>query len=310
MNRLPTGPSLAQLNFQHLRYFWTAAREGSVTRAAKELNLTQPAVSSQIKALETALGEQLFVKAGRHLALTDVGHVVYEYASEIFALGRELTEHLRGRPGSGTLRLVVGVSEAIPKLLAYRLLDPAFHLDRSMRVVLRNDKVEPLLAELAIHAVDVVLADTPIPPGVQVRGYSHLLGESGVTFCAAGKGVAALARGFPASLDGAKMLLPTDNTALRRSLNDWFARAGIRPALVAEIEDSAVLKVFGQQGAGVFPVATAVEAEVCRQYKVRVVGRAPEVRERFYAISAERRITHPAVAAISAGARDVLGSKR
>jgi len=200
--------SLGQLNFQHLRYFWTIAREGSVTRAARVLHLTQPAVSAQVKSLEEAIGTKLLAKAGRNLVLTDVGHTVFEYAQEIFALGQELTDLLRGRIGAKSLRLVVGVSDAMPKLLAYRLLEPAFDVDVPVRIVVRSDKTERLLAELAIHAVDIVLADTPIPPGVQVRGYNHLLGESTVSLCATGREAARLRRRFPQSLDGTPMLLP------------------------------------------------------------------------------------------------------
>jgi len=297
---------VAWLNYHHLLYFWTVARTGSVRRACEELHLTQPAVSAQIRTLERSLGEQLFVRSGRHLALTDVGQVVYRYADEIFRLGRELQETLAGRPTGQPVRFTVGVSDAMPKLLAYRLLEPALRLAEPVRLVLREDEPERLLADLSIHALDLVLADAPVAPTVKVRAYSHLLGESGVTVF----GTAALARSrrrrFPRSLDGAPFLLPGDGTALRRSLDQWFAAQGVRPVAVAEIEDSAVLKVFGQRGVGLFVAPTVMEDEVRRQYGVAVVGRIADVRERYYAISVERRLTHPAVVAITRAARQDL----
>lgn len=298
---------MAWLNYHHLLYFWTVARAGSVTRACEELHLTQPAISSQIRTLERSLGEKLFEKRGRHLVLTEVGQLVFRYADEIFRTGRELQETLAGRPSGQPVRFTVGVTDAMPKLLAYRLLEPALSLAEPVRLVLREDKPERLLAELSIHALDLVLADAPLPPTVKVRAYSHLLGECGVTVF----GVPSLARvhrrRFPQSLEGAPFLLPT-NTVLRRSLDQWFETQGVRPRTVAEIEDSAVLKVFGGSGVGLFAAPSAVEAEVRRQYGVSVVGRVDAIRERFYAISVERRISHPAVLTITRAARqDIFG---
>jgi LysR family transcriptional activator of nhaA len=299
---------VAWLNYHHLLYFWTVARTGSVRRACEELHLTQPAVSAQIRTLERSLGERLFVRSGRHLALTDVGQVVYRYADEIFRLGRELQETLAGRPTGQPVRFSVGVTDAMPKLLAYRLLEPALHLAEPVRLVLREDEPERLLADLSIHALDLVLADAPVAPTVKVRAYSHLLGESGVTVFGAPALARAHRRRFPRSLDGAPFLFPADGTALRRSLDQWFAAQGVRPVAVAEIEDSAVLKVFGQRGVGLFVAPTVMEEEVRRQYGVSVVGHVADVRERFYAISVERRLTHPAVVAITRAARqDVFG---
>jgi LysR family transcriptional activator of nhaA len=297
---------MAWLNYHHLLYFWTVAREGSVTKACGVLNLTQPAISAQIRTLERSLGEKLFEKRGRLLALTETGRLVYRYADEIFTIGRELQETLAGRPSGRPARLTVGVVEALPKLVAYRLLEPALRGPDPVHLVLREDRLERLLADLAVHALDIVLSETPIPPSTRVKAFSHLLGECGVTIFGAPQLADALRRRFPQSLDGAPFLLPTENTTLRRSLDQWFDRHGAAPRVVAEIEDSAVLKVFGQEGAGLFAAPTAVEREVRRQYGVRVVGRIAEVRERFYAISAERRIRHPAVLALTSAARDEI----
>jgi LysR family transcriptional activator of nhaA len=299
---------MAWLNYHHLLYFWTVARLGSIARATEELHLTQPAISAQLRTLERALGEKLFQKSGRHLVLTEVGRLVFRYADEIFTTGRELQETLAGRPSGRPTRFAVGVADAMPKLLAYRLLEPALGGAQPVRLLFREDKPERLLADLAIHALDLVLADAPIPPTVKVRAHNHLLGECGVTVFGAPPLSRAYRRRFPASLDGAPFLVPTDNTVLRRSLDHWFDAQQVRPLIIAEIEDSAVLKVFGQSGAGLFVAPTVVEAEVQRQYDVGVVGRIEDIRERFYAISVERRITHPAVLAISRAARrDIFG---
>ena len=295
------------LNYHHLLYFWTVARTGSVTRACLELNLTQPAVSAQLRTLERRLGQKLFAKSGRGLRLTEFGHLVFRYADEIFRAGRELQETLAGRPPGQPMRLHVGIADAMPKLLAYRLLEPALAMPEGVRLILRENKADQLLTDLALHSVDLVLSDAPASSAIKVRAFSHLLGECGVTVFGHPDIAKSARRRFPASLHGAPFLVPTDNTTLRRSMEEWFARQAIQPRIVAEIEDSAVLKVFGQSGVGLFVAPSAVEAEVRRQYQVSVVGRIDAIRERFYAISAERRVTHPAVRAISEAAqRDVF----
>jgi LysR family transcriptional activator of nhaA len=298
---------LGPLNYHHLLYFWTVAREGSIVRATERLNLSQPAISAQIHTLERAIGEKLFSRRGRNLVLTDVGQLVFRYADEIFTVGRELQETLAGNVAAGRLaRLTVGVADALPKIVAFRLLEPALAYKDPVRLVLREDKPERLLADLAIHALDLVLSDAPVAPNVRVRAFSHLLGECGVTVFAAPDLARRHRARFPRSLDGAPVLLPTENTTLRRSLDAWFEVQGLRPRIVGEIEDSAVLKVFGQSGAGLFMVPSAIEKDVQRQYGVRIVGRIDGVRERFYAITVERRITHPVVLAISRTARQEL----
>ncbi|HEY3353069.1 MAG TPA: transcriptional activator NhaR [Polyangia bacterium] len=294
------------LNYHHLLYFWTVAREGGVARAGAQLRLAQPTISGQIRALETALGEKLFTRVGRRLELTEMGRVVYRYADEIFTLGKELLDTVRGRPTGRPLRLTVGIADVVPKLIVRSLLEPARHLPEPVRLVCREDKPERLLADLALHALDVVLADAPLGAGSNVRAFNHLLGESEVSFLAPARLAAAHRRGFPASLDGAPMLLPTDNSSMRRSLDQWFEAVGVRPVIVGEFDDTALLMSFGEDGVALFPVPAAVEAAVRRQYRVALVGRAPAVRERYYAITVERRLKHPAVVAISEAARASL----
>ena len=291
------------LNYHHLLYFWVVACHGSVTRAAAELRLAQSTVSTQLRTLEEVLGEKLFARTGRRLVLTDVGRLVFRYADEIFGLGRELLETVKGRPTGQPMRLTVGIADAVPKLIAYRLLRPALTGAEPVRIICREDKPDRLLAQLAVHGLDLVLSDAPIGPTTKVRAFNHLLGECGVTFFATPALARTCRRGFPRSLGGAPMLLPTDNTALRRSLDDWFESEDIRPRVASEFEDSALLMAFGQAGMGLFPAPSAIERQVRSQYGVVVVGRLDTVRERFYAISGERRLKHPAVVAISEAAR-------
>ncbi|MFO0592482.1 MAG: transcriptional activator NhaR [Polyangiaceae bacterium] len=293
------------INYHHLLYFWVVARTGSIARAKAELRLTQPTISGQIQKLEEALGEPLFVREGRGLVLTEVGRVVFRYADEIFSLGREMLDTVRGRPTGRPLRFVVGIADVVPKLVAHRLLAAVAGLPHPVRLVCREDSTERLLAELSVHAIDLVLTDTPLPPGASVRAYSHLLGECGVVLCAApsvakrwtGKRVT------PRSFDGVPFLLPTEGTSLRSSLQRWFSDHEIAPEIAAEFDDMALLKVFGQSGSGVFAVSDVIADEVCQQHDVRIVMRVPEIREKFYAISIERRLKHPAVVAISELAR-------
>lgn len=296
------------LNYHHLLYFWTVVREGGVSKAAEKLRLSQPTISAQVKVLEGALGERLLERQGRTLALTEVGRVVYRYADEIFTAGRELQETLKGRPSGRALQLSVGVANAVPKLIAYRLLRPAIEGPEAAQIVCREDHPDQLLAQLAVHALDVVISDTPAPPHVRVKVFNHLLGESGTTFFAAGPLARRIRRRFPRSLNDTPTLLPTVNTALRRALQQWFEAEDLHPPVAGEFEDSALLKAFGESGRAVFPAPTAIEREVCRHYRVAVVGRAPSVRERYYAISAERRLKHPGVLAITATARTELFS--
>lgn len=295
------------LNYHHLLYFWVVAREGGLMPASRVLHLAHPTLSGQIRQLEESLGEQLFDRSGRRLVLTDMGRTVFRYADEIFSLGRELMDVVKARPTGRPVRLTVGIADVVPKLVARQLLDPALHLDEPVRLVCYEDRYDRLLASLALHELDVILTDAPVAPGSNVRAYSRLLGECGLTFFAAPELHRQCRGKFPKCLDGAPFLLPTDTTVLRRSLEQWFDTQAVRPEIVAEIEDSALLKVFGQDGIGVFALPSVVEEHVVRQYGVEVVGRIEDVRERFYAISGERRLKNPAVVAICESAKALLG---
>ena len=294
------------LNYHHLLYFWMVAREGTVARASKQLGLAQPTISGQLRTLENAFSEKLFVRSGRHLVLTEMGQTVYRYADEIFSLGRELQDTLKGRPATRPGRLLVGIANFVPKLVVSRLLEPALALPEPLRLVCREGQPERLLADLAVQSLDVVVADTPVAPTVKIRAFSHLLGECSIAFF----GTRAMARrhrkNFPRSLDGAPLLMPSEPSALRRSLDDWFYTQQIRPTIVGEFDDSTLLKVFGQAGWGLFPAPSAIAADVVRQHKVMQIGQLDAVRARFYAISVERRLRHPALVAISTGARKEL----
>ena len=300
---------LRQLNYHHLRYFWLVVREGGVTRASEKLRVSQPAVSGQLRELEQTLGEKLFTRVGRSLVLTDAGRLVHRYASDIFALGREMTDALAGR-GGRQLRLTVGIAMVVPKLVTYRFLEPALRLPEPVQIQCIEDRPERLLAELAIHNLDLALADTPASPLVKVRAYSHLLGECPVAIFGTPRRASALRKGFPRSLEGAPMLLPTEISTLRRSLDEWFESAGIRPRIVGEFDDSALLGVFGQENVGLFPGPTVIETEIRRQYSVVRLGTLTDVRQRFYAISAERRLKHPAVLALTRAARSEMFAPR
>lgn len=286
-----------------LLYFWVTATQGSIARASEVLHITPQTISTQIKLLEEELGVTLFERVGRGLRLTAAGSTTREYADGIFALSRELRAVLRGEGSVQTRELRVGVSDALPKLVCQRLLEPALHMDGPVRLVCREDGVENLLAELALHQLDLVLNDAPMPQGLSIRAYNHPLGHCGVVWVATPQLVRRYGRHFPGGLDGAPFLLPTKDTALRRSLDLWLEDNGVRPRIVAEIADSALLKAFGERGEGIFPVADVVLKDVAAHYGVAPLGVAEGVVERFFAITVERRIRHRAVAAISQHAK-------
>ncbi len=287
------------LNYHHLRYFWTVAKEGSIAKACSKLELAQPTVSTQIRALEQALGERLFARSGRGLELTETGRLVYRYAEEIFTLGREMVDTLRGRPTGRPLRLIVGIADALPKIVSRQLLQPALNLPTPVHLICREDKPDRLLTRLAAHEFDVVLSDAPLNPIVKVRAFNHLLGQCGVSFLAGPEMARGLTKRFPQCLDGAPLLLPTENTSMRRALDQWFDQINVRPRVVGEFEDTALMKVFGQAGQALFPVHSVVESDICSQFGVQTIGRVKQLRQRFYAISLERKLKHPAVVAIS-----------
>ena len=294
------------LNYHHLRYFWVVAKEGSLKKAAEKLHVSQPSMSEQIKELEEALGEALFRRSGRSNVLTDAGQIAFRYAEEIFSRGAELANAIRQRPGVQSLRLHVGVADAVPKLVTNEILKPVLAMPQTVHVICREGKIEDLLAQLGAHQLDIVLADEPPSSSVKLRVFSQLLGESGITFCAAGKLAESLRRGFPASLHNAPALLPAENTAMRRSLDKWFRDKQIHPRVIAEFEDGALMKVMGAEGKGFIPVPTVVLHEALTRYRFKVIGASENCRDQFYAITAERRITHPAVVLITRSSQNLL----
>ncbi|EGV28155.1 transcriptional regulator, LysR family [Thiorhodococcus drewsii AZ1] len=293
-------------NYNHLYYFWTVAREGGVARAAEVLHLTPQTISSQLKILEESLGVPLFERSGRKLVLTDTGRLALSFAEEIFRLGTEMTEALKGRTSGRPRQLSVGVVDVVPKLVAYRLLEPALHLDEPVRILCREGKLESLLADLALHKLDMVLADTPLAGEVSLRAFNHPLGECGITFFAAQPLAERYRPGFPSSLHEAPMLIPAEGTAVRGALMHWLDRLGLHPRIVGEFEDQALMQAFGQSGVGIFMAPSVIAAEVARQHRVEAIGATDEVRERYYAISTERRLRHPGVVAVSEAARSEL----
>jgi LysR family transcriptional activator of nhaA len=300
------GNHMLKLNLKHLRYFWSVASHGSIARAAETLYLTPQTISGQLRDLEEQLGHRLFAKEGRNLALTETGRLVFSYADEMFRLGQELQDVLSGATPGAALTLRVGVNMVVPKLLAYRVLEPVLHMPESVRLICHEAPLVDLLADLSVHKLDLVLADSPVNPALNLRAYNHALGESGISFFAATEQAGRLAGEFPASLDATPMLMPSEGSVLRRNLQSWFERRGVVPRIVAEFEDRALMKAFGERGIGVFTSPSAVEQDVLDKYGVALVGRTEEITERYYAISAERRIKHPAVSAITENARSEL----
>jgi LysR family transcriptional activator of nhaA len=293
------------LNYHHLFYFWTVARAGSIAKAGQELRLAQPTISNQLKTLESNLGVKLLERQGRRLVLTDAGRTVLRYADDIFRTGRELQRAVKGLPTGQRLRLVAGVVDVIPKRMAALLLQPAVDVHPNLTLVCREGPLKELLASLAVHELDVVIADVPASEDVKVKAFSHRLGDCGTTFFAAARH-AGLKKGFPRSLAGAPMLLPAEGTALRRALEGWFDASGLRPEVTGEFDDSALMMAFGARGLGVFAAPRVLEEEIRTQFAVQVIGRADEVREVFYALTVERRLRHPAVVAVAEAARDAV----
>jgi LysR family transcriptional activator of nhaA len=294
------------INYHHLLYFWMVAKEGSIAEAAKRLRLSQPTISTQIRMLEEVLEVELFDRAGRRLVLTEAGRIAFRYAEDIFNLGREMLDALHDRPTGRPVQMVVGLTYVVPKLIAYRLLAPALSLADGLHVVCREDRFDNLLGQLARHELDLVISDVPIGSEVSVKAFNHLLGSCGVTFFAASALARKYRRNFPRSLDRAPFLAPMAGSSLRRELDRWFDQLDIRPEIVGQFDDSALLKVFGQSGMGVFAGPSVIEQEIKREYNVQVVGRSDDLREHFYAITVERRLKHPGVLAISESAKTML----
>ena len=294
------------LNYHHLQYFWMVAREGSVRGAARRLGVSQPTISAQLKALEGWLGVPLLRRSGGALVLTEQGRLVLAHADEIFAAGRALVDAVRGRAAARPVELAVGVADVLPKALAVRLLSPTLHLTGAGRLVCVQDRTERLIADLAVHGLDLVLTDAPIGAAVPVRAYNHLLGQCAVTVMGTPALAARYGRRFPASLDGAPFLLPTQGAAVRPALDRWFEAQGLRPQVAAECQDGGLLKAFAEAGAGLVVVPAVVAGDVRERYGLRRLGEIPDVQERFYAVSLERRIRQPAVALVTEAARVAL----
>lgn len=302
---------MAALNFKHLRYFWMVAKTGSIARAAEQLHLTPQSISGQLSEFERSLGVDLFRRVGRNLEPTDAGRSILSYAEEIFTIGDELLDVLRDQKAKKPLPFRVGIADSVSKSVAYRLVEPALKLDEPVRLICREGRLASLLAELSIHRLDMIIADRPMPTNLNVRGYSHLLGESGLTVFGARRLAKELSGSFPAVLDKAPFLLPGEDVAIRPKLIQWLEANDLRPHIVGEFDDSALMKSFGQGGAGLFVAPTAIADHVREQYKVTEIGRIDSVVEHLYAITTERRITHPAIVAISKVARqDVFGEVR
>lgn len=294
------------LNYHHLFYFWVVARAGSIAAACRELLLAPPTISAQIHKLETALGERLFDRVGRNLALTETGRVVYRYAAEIFSLGREMVDTVKGRSVGISIQISVGVNDVIPKPVAYRLLEPVLQLPEPIRVSCVQGTPAQLLPALAVHDLDLVLSDQPVGPHIKVRAFNHLLGECGVTLFASPKQARKLRQDFPKSLDGAPALLPAPGSALRLGLDRWFESVDVRPNVVGEFEDIALLSTFGKQGQGFFAGYDVVESDIISGFQVEPIGAIIDHREQIFAITVDRLIRHPGVAAITQAARDRL----
>lgn len=294
------------LNYHHLRYFWVVAQEGNLRKAAEKLHVSQPAISAQIAALEGVLGEKLFHRSPRGLTLTETGHQAFSYSEEIFALGQDFLHSVKQRPTARPLRVNIGIADSLPKLVSYEIIKPVFRLGQPVQAVCLENKTSDLLGQLAVFRLDIVLADEPAPSALPIKTFNHLLGESGVTFCAERKLAERLQRQFPCSLHNEPMLLPTVGTALRRTLEKWFQEQGIHPRAVAEFDDAALMKVAAADGLGCFPLPTVAVAEAVARYRFHTIGQAEGCAVQFYAISAERKLSHPAVMAITSNARGKL----
>lgn len=294
------------LNYHHLHYFWLAAKEGSIRRAGEILHLSQPAISNQIHKLEQRLGGKLFKRAGRGIELSDLGKTIFRYADEIFALGKELQDAAAGRPTGQPIPFTVGVCDTLAKLVVHRLLAPVLKMTEPLKLTCKEGAFGDLLTGLAAFEIDLVLSDSPVMAGSKVKAFNHSLGECGITFFAAPKLAKEFRSKFPRSLHGAPLLLPPAGAPLRRALDFWCEEQQLSPKITGEFQDSALMKVFGQEGLGIFPVPTVIAKEVARQYSVISIGRVDQVRERFYAISVERRLKHPAVLKIANTAKEKL----
>ena len=294
------------LNYRQLHYFWVVAKTGSIVRACEQLNLTPQTISGQISLLEQTYGIELFQRVGRQLELTEAGRQTLPFVEQMFQLGGELELMLRAQPNEQQILFRVGVADVVPKSIVYRLIAPTMELSEPMRITCREDKLERLLADLAIQRLDLVISDSPMPSHLDIKGYSQKLGECGISFFATAQLATLYGQDFPRSLHGAPLLIPGPETVVRSRLQRWFAEQQIQPRLVGEFDDSALMQAFGQSGSGIFIGPSVIADEVKRQYGVELIGQTDAVTESFYAISVERKVKHPGIVAITEGARREL----
>lgn len=294
------------INYKHLHYFWVVAKEGSIAKAATKLHITPQTISGQLSMLEDRLNQPLFDRVGRGLQLTETGRLVLRYADEIFELGRELSDVLRGAPQLGASEFIVSAASAIPKTIVYKIVEPALNLSEDINLVSKEGPIDAILADLAVHEVDMVLTDTPLSSAFSIKAYNHFLGESGLSFFAAPALATELEGDFPGCLNHKPILLPTKQYAIRQLFDRWTNDMDLFPIIKGQFDDSALMKAFGQASLGVFFMPTVIEQEVCQQFRVEVIGRTEDIKQRFYAVSSERKVTHPAVAAICDKARDII----
>jgi LysR family transcriptional regulator, transcriptional activator of nhaA len=296
------------LNYKHLHYFWMVAKTGSISKAAEQLFLTPQSISGQLTEFAKVLGVELFRRAGRNLEITDAGRQVMSYADEIFSIGDELLEAIHNQQTRKSIPFRIGIADSVSKSVAYRLLEPALNLSERLRLVCREGRLIPLLSELSIHRLDMIIADRPMPTHLNVRGFSHLLGESELMVFGAASLIATLKEPFPQCIHQAPFLLPGDDAAIRPKLEQWLERNNLHPLICGEFDDSALMKSFGQAGAGLFAAPATIATRICEQYQVEILGRIESVTEQLYVISNERKLTHPAILAISErGREDVFG---
>lgn len=297
---------LDSINYKHLRYFWVVAREGSIIKASERLNITPQTISGQLSILEERINSPLFERKGRGLQLTDTGQVVMRYADNIFELGRELSDVLRGTPAVGPSEFIISSSSAIPKTIVHRIIEPALNMEQEVSLTSLEGPVDAILADLAVHKIDMVLSDTPVRGALSIKVNNHKLGESGITFLGTAKLAKRYKKNFPQSLDQAPMLLPTEQNEIRRLFDHFASTLKIHPIIKGQFDDSALMKSFGQAGMGVFFMPSIVADEVCKTFNVKIIGQTDKIKQNFYAISAQRKISHPAVTAICDSAKQHL----
>jgi LysR family transcriptional activator of nhaA len=297
------------INYKHLRYFWAVAHEGSIAKASKRLHITPHTISGQVSLLEARIGCALFEKQGRNLVLTEPGRTALKYADEIFELGDELSGVMRGSASNDQTEFMVGAASSLPKTIVCKIIEPAFLIPGGLNLVSTEGPVSALLADLAMHKLDMILSDTPTNNALGTSVYNHYLGESGLTFFGVPELKKKLAPNFPQSLHQAPILLPTQQFGIRQLFDQWMHSQNIFPNVVGQFDDSALIKSFGQRGLGVFFMPTAIADEVCQNFGVQVIGQTDDVKHRFYAISAERKVSHPAVLAICEAARTCIFSE-